>query len=185
MALAHARGMWFDATYSLNDRRMPLVIFLAIDGNGESQIAGLFFVKTESQNVMQQLFEMFMDENPKHDLIQVVVTDKHCTNLNVVANLFPQAAHHIFVFHVSQIFNREITTKKSGITAVERKECLRIVNKMIYAESQDEFDGLYNELQATECQHKQFSLLFFIYFLSISATDIYIMFIFVSETRCH
>lgn len=157
----------FDATYSLNDRRMPLIIFLIIDGNGESQITGLFFVKTENLNIMQQLFESFMAENPKHDSIQVVITDKHCTNLDVVANLFPQATHHICVFHVSQIFNREITVSKCNITADERKLCLEIVNKMIYAECQDEFDELYTDLQATECQRKTFLFLFVCFFIIV------------------
>lgn len=34
--------LMFDGTYSLNDRRMVLIILLVIDGNAESQIAGLF-----------------------------------------------------------------------------------------------------------------------------------------------
>lgn len=103
---------------------------------------------------MEQLFESFMAENPNHDSVQVIITDKHCANLNVVANLFPNAVHHICVFHVSQIFNRNITTAKMQITVAERKLCLQILNNMIYAKSQDEFDALYNELQATECQRK-------------------------------
>lgn len=35
--------LMFGGTYSLNDRRMPLIILLVVDGNGDSQIAGLFW----------------------------------------------------------------------------------------------------------------------------------------------
>ena len=33
----------FDATYKLNELRMPLYLMLAIDGNGQSEIVSLFF----------------------------------------------------------------------------------------------------------------------------------------------
>lgn len=66
----------FDGTYSLNERRMPLIIILVIDGNGESQIAGFFIVKSENAAILNYLFTEFKKENPKHNDIEVLLTDK-------------------------------------------------------------------------------------------------------------
>lgn len=148
----------FDGTYCLIDRRMPLVILLVVDGNGESQIVGFFIVKSENANTLNFLFESFKDENPKHDQIGVVLTDKNFAARNVIEAQFPQAAHHLCVFHVAQIFIREITTVKRGINTIQKDQCLKILNKMIYAESQNEFDSLYDELQRTDCAGKCFEL---------------------------
>lgn len=164
--------LMFDATYSLNDRRMPLVIILVVDGNGESQIAGLMLIKSENVEIMDNLFEQFKNENPNHQSTEVIITDKHCTNLIVVANQFPQAAHHICVFHIEQIFNREITTKKRSITTDERKHCLAILTKMIYANNQTVFDGLYNDLLASQCQRKQKFVIYFPCFISFVFTKL-------------
>lgn len=144
--------LMFDATYSLNDRRMPLVILLIIDGNGESQIAGFFLVKSESIASLSQMFDHFKIENPKWDKIEVVITDKAMTNLNVVASRFPQAEHQLCIFHSKQIFLREITTKKRNINENQRSECLNIINKMIFASCQEEYDQQYERLRNTRCQ---------------------------------
>lgn len=143
--------LMFDGTYSLNDRRMPLVILLVVDGNGDSQIAAFFIVKSENTDVFNFLFENFKNENPNHVNINVILTDKGGPNRNVVEAQFPNIPHHFCLFHVAQNFMREITTKKRGINSDQRKMCLEIVNKMIYAKSQEEYDNLYAELRDTGC----------------------------------
>lgn len=82
----------FDGTYKLNDRRMPLVILLVVDGNGESQIAGLFIVKSENERTFQNLFELFKIENEKHTEVEVIVSDKSFANRNIFAAQFPNAS---------------------------------------------------------------------------------------------
>lgn len=149
----------FDGTYSLNDRRMPLIVILVVDGNGESQIAGFFIVKSENGAILNFLFEEFKKENPKHDNIEVLLTDKSFANRNVIATQFPNAVHHLCIFHVAQIFYREITTAKRKITTAQRKTCLTIVMKMIYAKSEQQYNQLYTELQNTRCE-SMFILLF-------------------------
>lgn len=89
----------FDATYNLNDRRMPLVTLLAIDGNAESQIVGFFIVKSENIETMTSMFQEFKVQNEKWNQIEVILTDKAMTNIAVVANEFPNAVHHICIFH--------------------------------------------------------------------------------------
>lgn len=141
----------FGATYSLNDRRMPLVILLVVDGNGESQIAGLFLVRSENLPILNTMFREFKSENEKCDKIEVIVTDKAMANLNVVEQHFPQAAHQLCIFHTKQIFLREITTRKRNINHQQRAECLSILNNMIFAKSQADYDAQYVKLQNTRC----------------------------------
>lgn len=141
----------FDGTYRLNNRRMPLVTLLAIDGNGESQIVGLFLVVSENLEIFTTMFREFKKENENWDKIEVVLTDKAMVNLSVVANELPGAAHQLCIFHVKQNFNREITTVKRQITSDEKKACLDIVNKMLYSGNQTEYDELYDQLSALNC----------------------------------
>lgn len=112
---------------------MPLLIVMAIDRESISQIVGLFIVKSENATAFNFLFECFKAENPNHDEINVILTDKHFSNRNVINHQFPNAAHHLCVFHVSQIFHREITAAKRSINKTQREICLRILQKMIYA----------------------------------------------------
>lgn len=92
--------MLFDATYRLNNRRMSLVILLAIDGNGESQIVGLFLVISENLNILTTMFQQFKRENGEWDKIEVILTDKAMVNLAVVEKEIPNAAHQLCIFHV-------------------------------------------------------------------------------------
>lgn len=138
--------LMFDATYSLNDRHMALVILLIMDGNGESQIVAMFIVISENDNIMTEMFRQFKDENKNWAKIEVIMTDKAMVNLNVARTEFPNAVHHLCIFHVQQIFIREIQTKKREITADQRAQCLSVLNNMIYADSEAEYNRLYDEL---------------------------------------
>lgn len=159
--------LMFDGTYSLNDRRMPLIILLVIDGNGESQIAGFFIVKSENIRVLNFLFDEFKKENPNHEQTEVLLTDKSMAFRNVIATQFPNAVHHLCIFHVGQIFIREVTTKKRAINEEQRKTCLDILTNMIYADSPQRYDELYTELVNTQCQSKMFFICFFYFFIRI------------------
>ena len=44
MFQAYPEVLMVDATYKLNDLRLPLFVLLVIDGNGESEVCGLFLV---------------------------------------------------------------------------------------------------------------------------------------------
>lgn len=148
---AYPEILMFDGTYSLNDRRMPLIILLIVDGNGESQIAGLFLVRSENLAILSTMFREFKNENEKWDKIEVVITDKAITNLQVVEEHFPQAVHQLCIFHTKQIFLREITTQKRKITHQQRADCLAILNGMVFAKSQADYDAQYVKLQNTRC----------------------------------
>lgn len=146
--------MLFDATYKLNDRRMPLAIMMIIDNNGESQIVGLFILKSENAQNLIQLFEYFKAENPNHDKIEIIMSDKCQAMANAFGAAFPQANHHLCIFHVAQIFQREMTTRKRNVTAGQRDEILRYTKAMTYSNTEGEYMEQYNKLVALNCPGK-------------------------------
>lgn len=145
---AYPDVLLFDGTYKLNDRRMPLVVLLIIDGNGESQVAGFFIVKSENGESFRFLFREFKTENPNYEKVEVIISDKSFANRNTFIAEFPNSEHHLCVFHVLQIFEREITTAKRNITQNQRQQALLILKNMVYAESRQAYNRQYNSLQA-------------------------------------
>lgn len=155
--------LMFDGTFSLNDRRMPLIVLLVVDGNGESQIAGFFIVKSENAAALNYLFTHFKTENPSWEKVEVILTDKAMANRNAIETQFPGVAHHLCIFHVAQIFDREITVLKRNITKEEREICVYILNQMIYAQDEQRYNQLYNDLENTECESNFLSSIFYYY----------------------
>jgi len=51
--------LFIDATYKLNDLRMPLYVFLAVDGNGENEIVCLWIVQSEDKETITTLLVGF------------------------------------------------------------------------------------------------------------------------------
>lgn len=108
---------------------MPLQVVMCADGDGESQIVALFIIRSENATVMKKLFGIFIEENPNCNKIKTVMVDKHASNLATFAVVFPNAEINLCVFHVKQIFLREVTTKKRNITSEVQKQAIEILKK--------------------------------------------------------
>lgn len=147
MFAAFPEIIFVDATYRVNDRNMPLQVVMVADGDGETQIVALFIIKSENVVVMKKLFEIFCNENSNCDKIETVMVDKHASNLATFIAAFPNAKINLCVFHVKQIFLREVTTKKRKISNEVQKEALSILSKMVYCKSEIEYDQLYQQLE--------------------------------------
>lgn len=155
----------FDATYKLNDRRMPLGIMMVIDGDGESQIAAVFIMKTESSDTMNRLFTKFKAENKSYEKIEIIMTDKSAANLRSFSSSFPKAQCHLCVFHVLQIFEREITTVKRNITTEQRAKAIEILRNMVYSKTENDYNMSYNELLNLNCNGNCEFFLFGIFYV--------------------
>lgn len=105
----------FDGTYNLNDRKMSLVVVMNVDGSGCSQIVAFVIVQSENIRTFTHLFELFKEENPEYAQIRVIMSDKSFANRTAFKAAFPDAEHHFCVFHVMQIFEREVTVSKREI----------------------------------------------------------------------
>lgn len=76
------------------------------------------------------------------------MVDKNAANLASFQNVFENAQIHLCIFHVQQIFQREITTSKRSIDDETKKDALTILTNMIYCRSEHEYDQLYQQLEA-------------------------------------
>ena len=45
-----------DATYKLNELRIPLYVILIVDGNGTSEIVGLYLTSLETREAISEIF---------------------------------------------------------------------------------------------------------------------------------
>lgn len=140
-----------DSTYKLNDRSMPVMILLVVDGNNESQIVGFSVIKTESYETILQMLKYFINDNPNVNQLKVVLTDKSSAERKAIRKAFPKANLQICIFHALQIFKREITCKKRNITNEEKNEILSLLRKMIFSKEKYEYKNAYAELMKMNC----------------------------------
>ena len=136
----------FDATYKLNELRMPLYLMLVIDGNGQSEIVSLFLTSLETKAAITNMINAFKSANPSWSKVGVVITDKDFTERVVFNEEFPEASLHICLFHALRSFRREVTCDKLGIRPGERDHSLEVITKLAYSRSEDEYDDHYASL---------------------------------------
>ena len=53
-----------DATYKLNELRMPLYLMIVIDGNGQSEIVAMFLTSVETKQAIADMIHTFKEVNP-------------------------------------------------------------------------------------------------------------------------
>lgn len=64
----------FDATYKLNDRRMPLFLMLIVDGAGESEVICFWIIKSENKQSVEAMFDAFKEFNENWEETKVVIS---------------------------------------------------------------------------------------------------------------
>ena len=111
--------LFIDATYKLNDLRMPLYVLLTVDGNGESEMVCLWIVQNEEKGLITSLLLEFKKHNYNWSLTKCVMSDKDMTERNVIKEQLPQANLLICLFHTLRSFRREISCDKLGISQSE------------------------------------------------------------------
>ena len=138
-----------DATYKLNDLRMPLYVLLTIDGNGESEIVGLWMVESEGKSNLGFALDAFKRHNENWEKIRCVMTDKDITERDIIYEKFPGKSLLICLFHTLRTFRREISTDKLGITMGERQLALELLQKLAYSRSPEEYEKNFEQLRST------------------------------------
>lgn len=143
----------FDATYKLNNLNFALFIQLCIDGNGESEVVSLYICRNESHESIGAMLTIFKELNPNWNKTSVFIGDKDFADRSVYLDYFPDAVLQICLFHVLQIFNREITTIKRKITTAQREQALQILHQLAYSKSRASYDQLYTQLCDLRLKH--------------------------------
>ncbi|KAI0220149.1 hypothetical protein LSAT2_028325 [Lamellibrachia satsuma] len=77
-----------DATYKLNDLRMPLYVLMVVDGNGESVVIGLWIVANEERATISGLMDIFAKHNDTAS-IKCVMANKDMVERDVIREKLP------------------------------------------------------------------------------------------------
>ena len=83
--------VFIDATYKLNDLRMPIYLFVIEDGIGKTEIVALWMVAKEDETSIGGMVEIFKKHNPEWNKM---------TERDVLKEKFPNAQVIICLFHV-------------------------------------------------------------------------------------
>lgn len=95
--------LFCDATYKTNENRMALMVFMIVDGNGESGLVGLCFIKSESEKCTLSALESLKKCCPSHEKTRVIMADKDMANRSA----FKKVRLNSFIFNPnSLLFSR-------------------------------------------------------------------------------
>ena len=143
---AYPEVLMVDATYKLNELRMPLYLMLIIDSNGQSEIIGVFLTALETQEAIGKMVQVFKSENPRWSCTKVVITDKDFTERAVFQKEFPSASLLICLFHTLRSMKREVSCEKLGLRPGERDHALEVLTRLVYSKSEAEYMRHYQVL---------------------------------------
>lgn len=138
----------YDTTYKMNNKNLPLVLQLCVDGNGETEIANLFVAKSESRLCIGVMCDIFKELNASWTNTRVIIGDKDFADRSIYKEKFPDSALQICLYHALVNFGREITKAKRDITTSEREAALEIIQRLVYSETEDSYNSIYEELVA-------------------------------------
>jgi zinc finger SWIM domain-containing protein 3 len=141
-----------DATYKLNNLRMPLYVMMVVDGNGESEIVGTFLAADETESTVRMMIQVFKVNNPGHTKVKAIMSDKDFVERLVLHDELPQASMLICLFHVLRTFRREVTCEKMNIRAAQRDFCLDILQKIVYSRTSADYDANVTVLEESGVQ---------------------------------
>ena len=136
-----------DATYKLNNLRMPVFIQLVVDGNGESEVVSVFLVSVEDSETLEPLINTFKEHNPAWTKTTTILIDKDFMERSVYNKAFPSASLQLCLFHVLRSMKREVNTEKMKITLEQRLVTLEILQRIAYSKNEEEYLSNYQQLK--------------------------------------
>ena len=142
--------MLVDVTYKLLDLRMPVCLLLVIEGNGLSELIGLFLVEEESKEVISSIVNNFKEKNEVWSKTAVIMPDKEFTERESFSSCFPDAKLLICLYHALHSFRREVTCEKMSISSAELNRVLEIIQPIAYANSEEAYKVNLKLLQNTK-----------------------------------
>ena len=120
---------------------------MAIDGNGHSEIVGLYLTVTENVTSLQEMLQSFKKVNAAWMRTSVIMTVKDLTERKTLSEEFPDAALQLCPFHTLRSFKHEFSLEKIGLRSDTRDRILEILTKMAHAKSATAFDEHFEMLK--------------------------------------
>ncbi|KAK9677636.1 hypothetical protein RND81_11G157200 [Saponaria officinalis] len=90
-----------DSTYKTNKYGMPLVEFIGVTPSGKNFSIGYAIVTSEDENGYRWCLEKIRSLLPENVSPSVVVTDRELALTNMIAEVFPNAAHFLCTWHIA------------------------------------------------------------------------------------
>ena len=122
---AYPEVLMVDATYKLNELRMPLYLMIVVDSSGQSEIVGVFITALETEEAISKMVQAFKDQNPAWPSTKVVMSDKDFVEraVSAVSLVFQVSAlspsSMVFsVSAVSLVFSVSAVSAVSGVFPV-------------------------------------------------------------------
>ncbi|XP_044587020.1 uncharacterized protein LOC123266707 [Cotesia glomerata] len=142
--------VFLDGTYKLTNNDMTTMIFLVEDGNGRGQVVGVGLLATEERNVLEWMINAFKKDNEEScKNIKAFMTDKDLTERDVLKEIFPDVATYICIFHSLKTFKKVVNSSNMNLNSDEKLETLKVLESLVYASSEEQYNELYLELNLT------------------------------------
>ncbi|XP_022165268.1 protein FAR1-RELATED SEQUENCE 5-like [Myzus persicae] len=135
-----------DGTYKLLNFGGVVYLFIIEDSIGSSEIIAVGILLGEIKEYIDWLILTFKNKNNCSSLIKTFMTDKDENMRNVLRQHFPTSKLILCKFHVFQIFKREITTNKLGITPCEESTTKEYFQNISYSKSIEEYENTYESM---------------------------------------
>nr|CAH7748559.1 unnamed protein product [Callosobruchus chinensis] len=146
---AYPEFLGIDGTYKLLNIGIPVFLIVVEDGNCQTEIVCLCLLTTEDKNSFKWFLETFRDNNIESQRTKCIMTDKDLLERSVIRDVFSEVNLITLIFHSMRTFNREISCGKMGITSSSRLHSLQIMQKLVYAKTDEEFETFYDTLKQT------------------------------------
>lgn len=119
------------------------------DSNGHTQTVCVGVLLDETAASLKWLLSKFKELFPAWNNIRCFMADKDLLERDLLKEYFPNAKVLICSFHTLRTFRREIACSKMNITSSERDHALNLLQQMVMTRSEEIFQALENEFDAT------------------------------------
>ncbi|CAK9292467.1 unnamed protein product [Gordionus sp. m RMFG-2023] len=133
--LRYPEVVLIDATYNLNSYHLPVFTLGVIDGEENTRIVAIWLVLSDSSTTVKNMCQIFKNYNNVFLKTLTIISDKNFTERAIYQDEFPNAKLEICIFHVLQIFKRQLTTIKYNLTIIQVKKMHVLFRRLIYAET--------------------------------------------------
>ena len=148
--------MFVDGTYNVNKLGMPLYCLMVEDGFGHGQ--NIFYAATAREDAihLQKIVELFKSNNTDWQSVRVIIIDKDFSEYKVLREEFPDAVILYCQWHVIKALFKCLSDY--DVDKSKREECRQIIRKLVYANSQDDYDKYKQQLfdSSNDALHKAF-----------------------------
>ena len=100
---SYSEILFLDATYKVNELRIPAIIFLVEDSLGQSEVVAVALLVNETKDILIWLLETFARENDLAKL-RVVMADKDINERNRISDILGVPKMRSFVLYVVKSF---------------------------------------------------------------------------------